>query len=269
MFKISEFSQLTNISPRMLRHYDKLDLLKPEIVHQDNNYRYYTAEQINQANRILSLKNVGIPLKEIKTLLENKHDQTDYLANHRKRLETELAEKKLQLAYLNWLEEKKKSPEKTGMNYPIETKKMNNLLVLTYRQNVTSYYEEGQLWQQLFATIRSEDLSTLGQSIAVFHQATSKNIDIEVMVSIPESIKHIYPETKTFSPGLIASVVTNGSYASMPIIHADMNNWLKVNKYALSGNVFNIYHSSPANEEREECYITEVCYPIGKPFNQH
>ena len=264
MFKISEFSQLTTISPRMLRHYDKLDLLKPEIIHQENNYRYYTAGQINQANRILSLKNVGIPLKEIKILLENEDDQTDYLANHRKKLETELAEKKLQLTYLDWLEEKKKSSEKVGMNYPVETKKMNDLRVLTYRQKVTSYYEEEQLWQQLFSTIRTEDLSKLGQSIAVFHNSASGNIEIEVMISIPEMLKHVYPKTKIFSPGLIASVVTNGSYATMPTVHADMENWLKVNEYELTGTIFTIYHSSPATEEQEELYITEVCYPINR-----
>ncbi|WP_239644596.1 MerR family transcriptional regulator [Enterococcus crotali] len=106
MFKISEFSKLTNISPRMLRHYDKLNLLKPKIIQTDNNYRYYTPEQITQVNQILSLKNIGIPLKEIKTFLDGDVDLADYLAKHRTLLETELAEKKLQLAYLALLEEK-------------------------------------------------------------------------------------------------------------------------------------------------------------------
>lgn len=80
MFKISEFSELTNISPRMLRYYDKLNVLKPKTIQKENGYRYYTPEQINQANQILSLKTIGIPLKEIKSLLENEDDMSDYLA---------------------------------------------------------------------------------------------------------------------------------------------------------------------------------------------
>lgn len=36
MFKISEFSELTNISPRMLRHYDKLNVLKPKTIQKEN-----------------------------------------------------------------------------------------------------------------------------------------------------------------------------------------------------------------------------------------
>ncbi|MGX7263598.1 MerR family transcriptional regulator [Enterococcus crotali] len=262
MFKISEFSKLTNISPRMLRHYDKLNLLKPKIIQTDNNYRYYTPEQITQVNQILSLKNIGIPLKEIKTFLDGDVDLADYLAKHRTLLETELAEKKLQLAYLALLEEKNTTSKTEAVNYPIETKIMNDLFVLTYHQKVASYYEEEQLWQQLFSTIRTEDQAKLGHSIAVFHNTASDSLDIEVMISIPESLKPLYPQTKTFSPGLIASVVTNGAYNAIPTIHADMADWLEVNEYVITGSTFNIYHSSPATEEQEEFYITEICYPI-------
>lgn len=264
MFKISEFSKLTNISPRMLRHYDKLNLLKPEIIQAENGYRHYTPAQITQANQLLSLKNIGIPLKEIKPFLDGTADLADYLTKHRALLETELAEKKLQLAYLDLLEEKKTPSENDAINYPIEEKKLPDLFVLAYRQEVASYYEEEQLWQHLFSTIRTEDLAKLGKSIAVFHDTDSDLIDIEVMISIPKTLKHSYPQIKTFSPSLIASVVTNGAYATIPTIHADMASWLKVNGYVPTGNIFNIYHSSPATEEREEFYITEVCYPIQK-----
>ncbi|MBO0441199.1 MerR family transcriptional regulator [Candidatus Enterococcus ikei] len=262
MFKISEFSELTNISPRMLRHYDKLNLLKPKITKKDNGYRYYTPEQINQANRILSLKNVGIPLKEIAMLLDNPVEQTNYLTTHRKKLETELAEKKLQLAYLDWLEEKKTTSTIEAVNHPVETKNMNDMFVLTYREKVASYYQEEQLWQKLFAGIKTEDLPALSRSMAVFHNDSSEIIDIEVMITIPEKLKTIYPTAKFFSPGLIASVVTSGAYSTMPKVHEDMREWLRLNEYVLAGDIFTIYHSSPATEEREELYITEVCYPI-------
>lgn len=262
MFKISEFSELTTISPRMLRHYDKLNLLKPAIIQKENDYRYYTPEQIHQANRILSFKNVGIPLKEIQALLDNEDTQPDYLTKHRNTLETELAEKKLQLAYLDLLEEKNYDAKMTEINYPIHMKSMHDMSVLTYRETVTSYYQEEQLWLNLFSKIRPQDRTKLGPSIAVFHNQESNIIDIEVMVGIPEQLKTIYPDTKLFSPRLIASAITSDAYSTMPKVHADIMAWLKLNKYELTGNMFNIYHSSPATEEREELYITEVCYPI-------
>ncbi|MGX7149656.1 MerR family transcriptional regulator [Enterococcus ureasiticus] len=262
MFKISEFSKLTTISPRMLRHYDKLNLLKPEIIQKENGYRYYTPEQINQANQLLSLKNVGIPLKEIRALLDHSIDQENYLAKHRNLLETELAEKKLQLAFLDRLEEKNTTSNFNEINYPIEIKTMTDHLVLSYRQKVDSYYDEKQLWQKLFSKVRAQDIVKLAQSIAVFHTGNTEIIDIEVMISIPEKLSPFYPEAKIFSSGSTASIVTTGAYSIMPKVHADMVEWLGLNNYILAGNMFNIYHSSPATEEREELYITEVCYPI-------
>lgn len=264
MFKISEFSELTTISPRMLRHYDKLAILKPKNIQKENGYRYYTPEQIKQANQILSLKNIGVPLKEIKSFLDNDIDLTEYLAKQRKALETELAEKKLQLAYLTLLEEKNATLERETLNYPVESKIMNDRLVLSYRQTVESYYHEEQLWQKLFSEIKPQDRVKLGQSIALFHTNSANSIDIEVMIGIPEKLKTIYPKAKIFSPGLISSVVVNGAYETMPKVHADIHDWLRLNEYERSGNIFTIYHSSPATEEQEELYITEICYPIKK-----
>lgn len=40
MLTIGEFSRLSHVSPRMLRHYDALGLLRPETV-GDNGYRYF------------------------------------------------------------------------------------------------------------------------------------------------------------------------------------------------------------------------------------
>ena len=264
MFKISKFSELTNISPRMLRHYDKLDLLKPSVIDEENGYRYYTADQINLANRILSLKNIGIPLKEIPLLLENEAAQNSYLAKQRIILETELAEKRLQLAYLNLLTEKRTTRSNDAINLPIETKFMYPKAVLSYRQTVTSYYQENELWETLFSTIQKEDFAELGPSIAVFHNKKSDPIDIEVMIGLSEKAASRYQNVTSFEPDLVASIVTSGAYSTMPDIHKDMVTWLALNDYVLADAVFNIYHSSPATEEREELYITEVCYPIKK-----
>ncbi|MDA9471213.1 MerR family transcriptional regulator [Enterococcus sp. 5H] len=261
MFKISEFSKLTTISSRMLRHYDKIGLLKPALTDQENNYRYYTPEQINQANHIRSLKNIGLSLTEIKTILTESIEESEYLTTQKKQLETELAEKKLQLSYLQLLEKKATASPDNLVNYPIETKQLPEILCISYRKKVDSYYHEEQLWQQLFSTIRKQDLAKLNQSIAIFHPCTGK-IDIEVLIEIPKTLQSIYPAANYFLPGLVASVVVSGGYSSIPNVHKDLQNWLQLNNYVRSGNPFNIYHTSPATEERDTLYITEICYPI-------
>ena len=46
MYRIGDFSNLGQISVRMLRHYDQLGLLKPEKVDLISGYRYYSIEQL-------------------------------------------------------------------------------------------------------------------------------------------------------------------------------------------------------------------------------
>ena len=69
MLTIGEFSRLSRVSPRMLRHYDALGLLRPEAV-GENGYRYYRQEQLSALIRIQWLNGYGFSLHEIGPLLE-------------------------------------------------------------------------------------------------------------------------------------------------------------------------------------------------------
>ena len=65
MFRIGEFSKLTQISVRMLRYYDEAGLLKPEAVDKWTGYRMYSAEQIPRLNKIIYLRDSGFGVVEI------------------------------------------------------------------------------------------------------------------------------------------------------------------------------------------------------------
>ena len=70
MFRIGEFSHIGRVSARLLRYYDKLGLLAPGFVDEQTGYRYYTAEQLPRLNRILALKEMGMRLDEIESLID-------------------------------------------------------------------------------------------------------------------------------------------------------------------------------------------------------
>lgn len=69
-FTISEFAKLRNININSLRYYEKLGLLKPAIVDEKTGYRYYSAEQVSLLNKIILCIQLGIPLKEMVTFLD-------------------------------------------------------------------------------------------------------------------------------------------------------------------------------------------------------
>ena len=69
MLSIGEFSKLAHISTRMLRHYDRIGLLHPSHVGNENGYRYYEQTQLATLAKIETLKGFGFTLAEIAALL--------------------------------------------------------------------------------------------------------------------------------------------------------------------------------------------------------
>src|SRR5512147_1546386 len=74
VFKIGEFSRLTHVSVKMLRHYDELGLFKPASVDRFTGYRYYTFDQLPRLNRILVLKGLGFSLDDIRQMVDDDLD---------------------------------------------------------------------------------------------------------------------------------------------------------------------------------------------------
>ena len=69
MFRIGEFSRIAQVSASQLRNYDQLGLFKPEAVDSHTGYRLYSASQLPQLNRIIALKEMGLSLAQIETLM--------------------------------------------------------------------------------------------------------------------------------------------------------------------------------------------------------
>jgi DNA-binding transcriptional MerR regulator len=69
MLNIGEFARLGQVSPRMLRHYDQLDLLRPERIDPDSGYRFYAVRQLERLHRIVALRDMGFGLEQIGQIL--------------------------------------------------------------------------------------------------------------------------------------------------------------------------------------------------------
>lgn len=66
---IGQVSRMHGISPKMLRYWDEINLLKPHIVDEHTSYRYYSSAQFFLLNFIKYLKEVGATYSEIKKYL--------------------------------------------------------------------------------------------------------------------------------------------------------------------------------------------------------
>ena len=70
-FTTGEFAKLCHVKKQTLFHYDEIGLLSPEIK-TEKGYRYYSYHQFDVFNVIELLKEVDMPLKDIKLFLRTK-----------------------------------------------------------------------------------------------------------------------------------------------------------------------------------------------------
>ena len=75
---IKEFAELTGVTVRTLRYYDKIGLLKPSFIDQNNGYRFYDEKSLERMQEILFYRELDFSLKSISEILSyrnyNKQD---------------------------------------------------------------------------------------------------------------------------------------------------------------------------------------------------
>jgi DNA-binding transcriptional MerR regulator len=71
MLSIGDFARLGQVSVRMLRHYDRIGVLRPAHVAPTTGYRSYDAAQLARLNRVVALKDLGFPLEQVRQILDD------------------------------------------------------------------------------------------------------------------------------------------------------------------------------------------------------
>lgn len=65
LLSIGEFAKLRGINVKSLRYYESIGALKPAYVSPESGYRYYSINQLSDLDVVLTLIELGIPLKTI------------------------------------------------------------------------------------------------------------------------------------------------------------------------------------------------------------
>lgn len=71
-WKVGELAKLAGLTVRTLRYYDQIDLFSPS-GHTESGHRIYTESDIARLQQILSLKELGLPLDQVKSVISGHH----------------------------------------------------------------------------------------------------------------------------------------------------------------------------------------------------
>src|SRR6201987_3943591 len=76
-YRIGEFAEVSGVSTKTLRHYDKMGVLRPARVDPRTRYRCYATEQLRDLSSILALRDLGMSLPEIRAFVARTGSHAD------------------------------------------------------------------------------------------------------------------------------------------------------------------------------------------------
>lgn len=264
MLKIGEFSKLAKTTIKTLRYYDYVNLLKPVFV-DDNGYRYYEIEQLNDLIMIVELRKLDVPIIEIKKFLSCQ-EKDKFLETHLQVLEKEFKRKQNQISLIK--------------NYIAKAKKGDFMEKYIAKEIIVPenkvYFKHGTIasMNDLFnfvlqaGTEAKETNPTLKCTNYCYVTYTAKeykekNVELEYV----EAVKDFGKESKNIKfrvdPQITAiSVEHKGPYTNLSKAYAFALNFVKDKGYKIAGPIREVYIHGCWDEENEENYLTEIQIPI-------
>ncbi|KNF08634.1 transcriptional regulator of multidrug-efflux transporter, MerR familiy [Gottschalkia purinilytica] len=265
---VGEMARLHNISSQTLRYYDKIGLFKPAYIDENNNYRYYGIEQFAYLDSILFLKELGMPLEDIRQYFENRNLNTviDILEENEERIKNQI---EILNVRLNSIQNKVKliKKYKNINNFGkcrlkrFSKRKMVKLDFKNSRDNIAFEYTIKKL-----SNLLKDELCLFNGLISVIlgkEELMTNNYGYWKGVSL--LFEEDISEVKEFSiipEGEFATIVFNGPYENGEEHYHNLINWIKENSLEILGDGLIVTITDASFSGVEDEYITEIQIPV-------
>jgi len=260
MLAIGEFSQLTHLSVRTLRRYHEAGLLEPAEVDQLTGYRYYSAEQIPTAQVIHRLRELDVPLPEVKGILGSPDPgvRATLIANHLQRLEAELDRTRAAVASLRRLLQPDPAP------LTVELRAIPAATVAAVQDVVD--HDQVVAW---YAGAMAELEAVVGSSVAgvpggLYDNSLFENGRGHVLVYLPveepPATGRVHPVTL---PAVELAVTTHaGEHDDIDVTYGELGAWVVANALSVAGPVREHYLIGPRDVSDPTAWRTEIGWPV-------
>jgi DNA-binding transcriptional MerR regulator len=265
VFKIGEFSLLTQVSIKTLRYYDEVGLLKPARVGEDSGYRYYSANQIPRLYRILALKDLGFPLDRIAGLIEE-GVTADALRGMLMLREVEQQTRvQEETERLSRLRARLRLIELEGsMAKDVVLKDIGPQWMVSMREVIPAFRTIGALFGKFYGALGP--LASQGMGAALFHDQEFKEqqVDVEIGIYLKQSVSVSEPLSIRELPGVTAaSIVHHGAFNRIAEAYLAVLQWMDANGYRQAGPARELFlHVAQPVSRDDESNVTEIQVPV-------
>ncbi|MEM7332517.1 MAG: MerR family transcriptional regulator [Chloroflexota bacterium] len=274
MFKIGEFSQIAQVSDNLLRHYDSIDLLKPIHVDEWTGYRYYSASQLPQLNRILALKDLGLSLEEARQVLADNIKPSEIrhiLSNQKAAIEEMIRSEKMRLHRVEArLQEIEAEGSLENLEIIIKHVPSQPFLAMDYRIFLLDEAPDfvRKVSQHVETAIGKKPIKHFA-IIFNYDGFRTENVDVEAGMVLAEPKEIQIPFSATTSLTLrklpeekqVVTLVHHEKNHILFNVFGALGRWLERNDYQLSGAVRKLYLTPPDPKEEDKALV-EIQFPI-------
>jgi DNA-binding transcriptional MerR regulator len=262
VYTVGQFARICDVSAKTLRHYDAISLLRPAAVGPDNQYRFYTREQIPVMKRIRFLRELGLGLEVIREVMRSGAlgDPDRLAAILQERAGSLLQEMAEQQRVLERLAAAVADLRETGgvpvMSEPaviIKEVPAMNVVGVRRRIHLRAFSE---LMGEAAAKLRSRPA---GPPLSLYHdpEFDPESVDVEVAFPVETGGEKVLPAVR------VACATHVGPYDEVGRTYEALFAWLNSKGHTCTGPVREVYLVTLQDGKAPSEYVTEVQAPIG------
>jgi DNA-binding transcriptional MerR regulator/effector-binding domain-containing protein len=261
---VGDFSRTTHLSVKTLRHYHQVGLLEPADVNPDTGYRYYSPGQIPTAQVIRRLRDLEMPIAEVKAVLAAPGADTrnTLIAAHLDRLETELAQTRASVDALRSLLQRPQRPTDLAHRTLVPAPAIGIKATID-RSDILDWWQ-GALGE-LHATVRAQRLHSTGPSGGLYASDIFQHDRGEAIVFIPvdgevRPVGRILPFV--VPAGEFAVMTHHGSLADIDLTYGALGEYATTHAISVEGPLREYYLRDAHDTDDESQWQTEIGWPI-------
>ena len=261
---VGDFSRITQLSVKTLRHYHEVGLLEPATVNPGTGYRYYSAVQVPTAQVIRRLRDLEMPVSQVKAVLDapDAPARNALIAAHLGRLEAELAQTRAAVESLrNLLQPPQDAPVIEHRSVPAV--RAAGITAVVSNPDVLPWWQ-GALGE-LQAIVRAQGLPATGPSGGMYASELFQQDRGEATVFIPVagSVRPIGRVTPVVVPAAELAIVSHhGPLSDADLSYARLGSYATRHEISIDGPLREYYLRGAADTPDEAEWRTEIGWPI-------
>jgi len=267
VYSIGDFSKITGITIKALRHYHRKDLLVPRHVDSDTGYRYYDADNLEKARGIVYLKELLFPLEEIRDLLSSLEDDThilDFLLVQRSKIDEKIHElQEVKTSIDEVIARERKVREMLGKSeFEVSERELDAILVAGVRWK-GRYSDCGEKFALLY---KKMGRLVCGKPMNLYYDEgyMEDDADIETCIPIREARNVEGLTIRQLEGSRALTLIHKGPYDRLGRSYEKMTNHIQTKGYRVKGPSREIYLKSAGMlfKGNPEKYLTEIQFMI-------